>query len=93
MPLRSCRLGNRLDPAVARVRLPGLAGLCWVTPRLIHLPVHVVWLGRVVLCLSVAQRKALAANDCHKLEQVETRLPGFQQHYLNGRRLKLSLLS
>jgi hypothetical protein len=48
--------------------------------RLIHLPTH-AWCTQVEIYLSVVQRKVLAPNDFHNLDEVETRLLGFQQHY------------
>ena len=53
----------------------------WPTLRLIHLPVHASWLNQVEIYFSVVQRKVLAPNDFHTLNEVESRLLNFQQHY------------
>jgi DDE superfamily endonuclease len=55
----------------------------WPTLRLIHLPKHASWLNQVEIYFSVVQRKVIAPNDFHKLDEVETRLLDFQQYYLN----------
>ena len=53
----------------------------WPTLRLIHLPKHASWLNQVEIYFSVVQRKVIAPNDFHKLDEVETRLLDFQQYY------------
>jgi hypothetical protein len=53
----------------------------WPTLRLIHLPVHASWLNQVEIYFSVVQRKVVAPNDFHTLNEVESRLLDFQQHY------------
>ena len=53
----------------------------WPTLRLIHLPVHASWLNQVEIYFSVVQRKVLAPDDFHTLNEVESRLLDFQQHY------------
>jgi hypothetical protein len=53
----------------------------WPTLRLIHLPVHASWLNQVEIYFSVVQRKVVAPNDFHTLNEVESRLLEFQQHY------------
>ena len=53
----------------------------WPTLRLIHLPVHASWLNQVEIYFSVVQRKVLAPNDFHTLNEVESPLLAFQQHY------------
>ena len=51
-------------------------------PRaLIHLPIHVSWLNQVEIYFSVVQRKVVSPNDFHTLNEVESRLLDFQQHY------------
>jgi hypothetical protein len=53
----------------------------WPTLRLIHLPIHASWLNQVEIYFSVVQRKVLAPNDFHTLDELETRLLQFQGHY------------
>jgi hypothetical protein len=53
----------------------------WPTLRLIHLPKHASWLNQVEIYFSVVQRKVLAPNDFHNLDELETRLLEFQQYY------------
>jgi DDE superfamily endonuclease len=53
----------------------------WSTLRLIHLPIHASWLNQVEIYFSVVQRKVVAPNDFHDIDEVETRLMAFQQHY------------
>jgi transposase len=53
----------------------------WPTLRLIHLPKHASWLNQVEIYFSVVQRKVLAPNDFHHLDEVETRLLEFQHYY------------
>ena len=53
----------------------------WPTLRLIHLPVHASWLNQVEIYFSVVQRKVVAPNDFHDLDQVQARLLAFQEHY------------
>ena len=42
---------------------------------------HASWLNQVEIYFSVVQRKVLAPNDFHTLNEVESRLLNFQQHY------------
>jgi len=53
----------------------------WPTLRLIHLPKHASWLNQVEIYISVIQRKVLAPNDFHNLDQLQTRLLEFQDYY------------
>jgi hypothetical protein len=53
----------------------------WPTLRLIHLPIHASWLNQVEIYFSVLQRKLLAPNDFHTLDELQTRLLAFQDHY------------
>jgi DDE superfamily endonuclease len=53
----------------------------WPTLRLIHLPKHASWLNQVEIYFSVIQRKVLAPNDFHNLDELETRLLEFQDSY------------
>jgi hypothetical protein len=53
----------------------------WPTLRLIHLPMHASWLNQVEIYFSVVQRKVIAPNDFHNLDEVETRLLQFQDYY------------
>jgi DDE superfamily endonuclease len=53
----------------------------WPTLRLIHLPKHASWLNQVEIYFSVIQRKVLAPNDFHNLDEVATRLLEFQDYY------------
>jgi hypothetical protein len=53
----------------------------WPKLRLIHLPVHASWLNQVEIYFSVVQRKVLAPNDFHALDEAEARLLDFQQYY------------
>ncbi len=53
----------------------------WPTLRLIHLPTHASWLNQVEIYFSVVQRKVVAPNDFHNLDELETRLLDFQQYY------------
>ena len=53
----------------------------WPTLRLIHLPTHASWLNQVEIYFSVVQRKVLAPNDFHCLDEIPARLLAFQQHY------------
>jgi DDE superfamily endonuclease len=53
----------------------------WPTLRLIHLPMHASWLNQVEIYFSVVQRKVLAPNDFHCLNEIQARLMAFQQHY------------
>ncbi|HUU61454.1 MAG TPA: transposase [Acidimicrobiia bacterium] len=53
----------------------------WHNLRLIHLPVHSSWLNQVEIYFSVVQRKVLAPNDYRDLQEVESRLLGFQDRY------------
>lgn len=53
----------------------------WPTLRLIHLPVHASWLNQVEIYFSVVQRKVVSPNDFGDLNDVESRLLNFQQHY------------
>ena len=53
----------------------------WQKLRLVHLPVHASWLNQVEIYFSVVQRKVVSPNDFHTLDEVETRLLDFQQHY------------
>ena len=42
---------------------------------------HASWLNQVEIYFSVVQRKVVAPNDVHTLNEVESRLLDFQQHY------------
>ena len=53
----------------------------WPTLRLIHLPTHASWLNQVEIYYSVVQRKIVAPNDFHNLDEVENRLLDFQEYY------------
>jgi hypothetical protein len=48
---------------------------------LVHGPVHASWLNQVEIYFSVLQRKALTPNDFASLEELATRLIGFERHY------------
>jgi hypothetical protein len=53
----------------------------WPTLRLIHLPKYAAWLDQAAIYFSVVQRKVLAPNDFHRLDELETRLLQFQAYY------------
>lgn len=44
-------------------------------------PVHASWLNQIEIYFSVVQRKALTPNDFVSLEDLESRLLGFQSYY------------
>ena len=48
---------------------------------LVHTPVHASWLNQAEIYFSVVQRKVLTPNDIEDLEQLESRLYAFQNHY------------
>ena len=49
----------------------------------VHGPVHASWLNQIEIYFSIVQRKALTPNDFSSLQEVETRLLGFQEYYEN----------
>ena len=53
----------------------------WPTLRLIHLPTHASWLNQVEIYFSVVQRKVVAPNDFHCLDETQARLMAFQQQH------------
>jgi len=48
---------------------------------LVHTPVHASWLNQAEIYFSVVQRKVLTPNDIENLEELESRLYAFQNHY------------
>lgn len=54
---------------------------CWSNLRLIHLPVHASWLNQIEIYFSVVHRKVLTPNHFQDLQQLESRLAGFEQRY------------
>jgi hypothetical protein len=64
-----------------RPALGGSAATALAYLRLIHLPIHASWLNQVEIYLSVVQRKLPMPNDFHDLDELETRLPAFQDYY------------
>jgi len=53
----------------------------WPNLIVVHTPVHASWLNQVEIYFSVIQRKVLTPNDFSDLQELETRLLGFQGHY------------
>jgi hypothetical protein len=47
----------------------------------VHTPIHASWLNQVEIYFSVLQRKVLTPNDFESLEDLETRILGFQTEY------------
>ena len=48
---------------------------------MVHTPIHASWLNQVEIYFSVLQRKALTPNDFESLNDLQSRLLEFQQHY------------
>ncbi len=53
----------------------------WPNLHAVHTPVHASWLNQIEIYFSVVQRKVLSPNDFQDLQQLETRLLDFQDHY------------
>ncbi len=53
----------------------------WPNVILVHTPVHASWVNQIEIYFSIVQRKVLTPNDFESLEQVATRLAGFEQLY------------
>lgn len=53
----------------------------WPNAVVVHTPIHASWLNQVEIYFSILQRKALTPNNFSSLEELETRLLGFQEHY------------
>ncbi len=53
----------------------------WPNITVVHTPIHASWLNQIEIYFSVVQRKALTPNDFTSLEQLQTRLLDFQDHY------------
>jgi hypothetical protein len=49
--------------------------------RLIHLPVHALWLNQIEIYFSILQRKALTPNDFADLDTLAARITAFEEHY------------
>lgn len=53
----------------------------WPNLIVVHTPVHASWLNQIEIFFSVIQRKVLTPNDFADLQDVESRLLRFQNHY------------
>jgi len=48
---------------------------------LVHLPIHASWLNQIEIYFSIVQRKVLTPNDFEDLDDVASRIVGFQKAY------------
>ena len=56
---------------------------------MVHTPVHPSWLNHIEIYFSIIQRKVLSPNDFNDLDEVTTRLGGFEIRYnQNSRKFK-----
>lgn len=53
----------------------------WPTARLVHLPVHALWVNQVEIYFSILQRKAIATGDFKDLDDLADRILAFQNRY------------
>ena len=56
----------------------------WPNARLVHLPVHASWLNQIEIYFSIVQRKVVSPNDFTELDDISTRLAGFEARYNIG---------
>ena len=49
--------------------------------QMVHLPVHASWLNQVEIYFSVIQRKLLTPDDFEALDELETQILAFENHY------------
>lgn len=49
--------------------------------QMVHLPVHASWLNQVEIYFSVIQRKLLTPDDFEDLDELETQILAFENHY------------
>jgi transposase-like protein len=49
--------------------------------QMVHLPVHASWLNQVEVYFSVIQRKLLTPDDFEDLDELETQILAFENHY------------
>jgi hypothetical protein len=62
---------------------PCVQRLTTALPNLVpvHGPIHASWLNQIEIYFSIVQRKVLTPNDFSCLQEVEDRLPHFQEYY------------
>jgi hypothetical protein len=53
----------------------------WPTIVPVHTPVHASWLNQVEIYFSILQRKVLTPCDCISLEELESKILGFEKYY------------
>lgn len=53
----------------------------WKTIIPVHTPIHASWLNQIEIYFSILQRKVLSPADSHSLEELQSRILEFQEHY------------